>query len=117
MKLLLIISLACGIHGYGSGKLPKSVCENLQPGPPHGENEVSDKDNIDPPFLMSASKAPKGDFFLGKFFTASSNNLKRILGMGTSDFNYITLLVIPQECVDCRDLLNLCWGSFTINID
>ena len=85
MKLLLVISLACGIHGYGSGKLPKSVCENLQPGPPHGENEVSDKDNIDPPFLMSASKAPKGDFFLGKFLTASSYKLKRFLGMGISN--------------------------------
>lgn len=48
-----------------SGNLPPSVCQDMKPGPPHKENQVSQKEDLDPPFLISAAKQDKG-FVLGK---------------------------------------------------
>ena len=28
--VLIILTIACGIHGFGSGKLPKSVCKGIE---------------------------------------------------------------------------------------
>ena len=72
MKSLVIlgfISTLCvvKIHGFSSGKLPLSVCDDMKPGPPHGENQVSQKEDLDPPFSITATKEGDG-FVLGNNF-------------------------------------------------
>ena len=67
--VILIISTLCinKIHGFSSGKLPLSVCDDMKPGPPHGENQVSQKEDLDPPFSITATKEGDG-FVLGNNF-------------------------------------------------
>lgn len=67
--LLVVLSLFLAkASAYGSGKLPaESVCGNMKPGPPHKENQVSQKDDLDPPFLVTAAKQDAG-FVLGRFY-------------------------------------------------
>ena len=62
--LIFTIYLATFTNGYGSGNLPPSVCKDMKPGPPHGINEVSQKEDLDPPFLVTATKQEAG-FVIG----------------------------------------------------
>lgn len=65
---ILSSSLVTQTFAYGNGQLPAaSVCGNMRPGPPHGENQVSQKDDLDPPFLLTAAKQDAG-FVLGKLY-------------------------------------------------
>ena len=57
------------MEGFGSGNLPGAVCEDMVPGrkqSQHGENEVSQKDDLDPPFLVTATKLDDKQFIIGK---------------------------------------------------
>ena len=69
--LFFVIFLAFfnnNVDGYGSGNLPESVCDDMIPGrrpQQHGENEVSQKDDLDPPFLVTATKPDDKQFFIG----------------------------------------------------
>ena len=59
--LFFVIFLAFNnnVDGYGSGNLPESVCEDMIPGrrpQQHGENEVSQKDDLDLLFLVTNTK-------------------------------------------------------------
>ena len=54
------------IHSYSSGQLPPSVCDDMKPGPPHGENQVSQKEDLDPPFSLTATKEGNNGIVLGK---------------------------------------------------
>ena len=50
----------------------------MKPGPPHGENQVSQKEDLDPPFSITATKEGDG-FVLGNnfiiFYQANNNNI------------------------------------------
>jgi len=55
------------VEGFGSGNLPGAVCEDMVPGrkpSQHGENEVSQKDDLDPPFLVTATKLDDKQFII-----------------------------------------------------
>ena len=63
------MAFSSNVNGFGSGNLPESVCEDMIPGrrpSQHGENQVSQKDDLDPPFLVTANKLDDKQFIVGK---------------------------------------------------
>ena len=67
----ILVAFYNNVNGFGSGNLPESVCEDMIPGrrpSQHGENQVSQKDDLDPPFLVTANKLDDKQFIVGKNF-------------------------------------------------
>ena len=65
----IFVAFYNNVNGFGSGNLPESVCEDMIPGrrpSQHGENQVSQKDDLDPPFLVTANKLDDKQFIVGK---------------------------------------------------
>ena len=65
----IFVAFYSSVNGFGSGNLPESVCEDMIPGrrpSQHGENQVSQKDDLDPPFLVTANKLDDKQFIVGK---------------------------------------------------
>jgi hypothetical protein len=63
-KLFVFILCLNGIKGFSNGKLPSSVCKDMKPGAPHGRNQVTDQDDLDPPFVIQADYDNRG-FVIG----------------------------------------------------
>ena len=66
--VIFFLTFWSNVEGFGSGNLPGAVCEDMVPGrkqSQHGENEVSQKDDLDPPFLVTATKLDDKQFIIG----------------------------------------------------
>lgn len=56
---LLLASAPALVAGYGSGA-PAGSCDTMKPGPPHGENQVAEKDRDPAPFNLEAELQDNG---------------------------------------------------------
>ena len=87
MNLALVLfvfasQLFNGGLSYSGGNLPASlVCKDLKPGPPHGANQVSQKDDLDPPFLVTANKQESGFVLVNIGVDASRFPNRRFKGL------------------------------------